>query len=292
MVWKARSRDLNKLRSPNLNARKIDIFDAAAEKDESKLIWQFITYDANPYIAHNIFYWDSFDEQEHPNMTARFKEYKAAKAEDPDQDDKTRTVETGWRNPGRSDKVWDQHYVDLEDLYSLNTKAKDSPQRAIRIVMVEHIPNPNAIQGVGNLEIDDNNQCFTFQFYDHNKGWKFFCPHLANELKMALAAEKKFSKFDSYYLDTRMGKVGRTKIDIDLDTMTQQGRSKRAIRAVWVTPVYQKGVWSEPTTEPDWSKEGPRIDGIGPPLAAPSHAGATAASAATTPGEASTKKLM
>ena len=119
-----------------------------------------------------------------------------------------------------------------------------------------------------------------------------FCPNLANELKQALATDKKFKRLDSYYLDTKMWKIGRTKIDIDLDKMTQQGRSKRDIRAVWVTPVYQKGVWSEPTKEPDWSEEGPRIDGIGPPLAAPSHAGATAASAATTPGEASTKKLM
>ena len=117
-------------RSPNLNAGKIGIFDVAAEKDESKLIWQFITYDANPYIAHNIFYWESFDEQEHPNMTARFKECKAAKAEDPDQDYKTRVVETDWRHPGRSEKVWDNYYVDFEDFFSVNKNQNDSPHRA------------------------------------------------------------------------------------------------------------------------------------------------------------------
>ena len=164
-------------RSPNLNARTIDIFSrvAAEADDETKfLVWQFLTYDADPNVTHNVYYWDSFDKTEQQNLTAWFKDYKDAVAVDPDQDYETRCYETEWRNPGRSDKVWDQHYVDLEDLYSLNTKAKDSPQRAIRIVMVEHIPNPNAIQGVGNLEIDDNNQCFTFQFHDHNKGWKFF----------------------------------------------------------------------------------------------------------------------
>ena len=118
-----------------------------------------------------------------------------------------------------------------------------------------------------------------------------FCPNLANELKQALAADKKFKRLDSYYLDTKMWRIGRTKIDIDLDKMTQQGRSKRDIRAVWVTPVYQKGCTQDtsgtsPTLEPDWSNEGPRFENIGPPSAAPSPGGAAAASAATTPGEA------
>ena len=264
----------------------------AAEADETKLlIWQFMTYDANPYIAHNIFYWESFDEQEHPNMTARFKEYTAAKAEDPDQNYKTRVVETQWRNPGRSGKVWDQHDVDLEELFSVNTKGNDSPHRALRIVMVEPITDPHGMQGFGNLEIDDNNQCFTFQFNDGDKGWKFFCPNLANELKQQLAADKKFKRLDSYFLDTKMWKVGKTRIDIDLREMTQQGRTKRDIRAVWVTPVYQKGCTEDapgtsPNTEPDWSAGGPRFTKVGPPTAARSQGGAAASSAAPTPGEA------
>ena len=116
-----------------------------------------------------------------------------------------------------------------------------------------------------------------------------FRPNLANELKQALAADKNFKKLDSYYLDTKMWRIGRTKIDIDLDKMTQQGRSKRDIRAVWVTPVYQKGCTQDTsgtssTLEPDWSDEGPRFDEFGP-SAAPSHGGAAAASAAPTPGE-------
>ena len=117
-----------------------------------------------------------------------------------------------------------------------------------------------------------------------------FCPNLANELKQALAADKNFKRLDSYYLDTKMWKIGKTKIDIDLDNMTQQGRSKRDIRAVWVTPVYQKGCTQDtsdtsPSSEPDWSDEGPRFDEFGPPPAH-SHGGAEAASAASAPGEA------
>ena len=117
-----------------------------------------------------------------------------------------------------------------------------------------------------------------------------FCPNLANDLKQALAAEKNFKKLDSYYLDTKMWKIAMTKIDINLERMTQQGRTRRNIRAVWVTPVCQKGC--DPDTsgtssksEPDWSEGGPRFDEFGPPPAAPSPGGAAAASAATTPGE-------
>ena len=119
-----------------------------------------------------------------------------------------------------------------------------------------------------------------------------FCPNLANELKQALAADKKFKRLDSYYLDTKMWRIGRTKIEINLKDMTQQGRTKRSIRAVWVTPVFQIGCTADtsgtsPTAEPDWSAEGPRFEGFGPPPAAHSHGGTGAASAAPNPSAAS-----
>ena len=142
-----------------MKARHIDLFDLAAEKHDSKFVWQYMVYDANPYITHNAFYWESFDEKEHPKMTRLFKEYKAAKAADADQDNMGRVVDTAWRNPGRSDRIWDQHSVDFERFFSVNKKEdNESPHRAIRVVMVEPIPNPKDMEGFGNLEIDDNNQ--------------------------------------------------------------------------------------------------------------------------------------
>ena len=177
MVWEARSHELNGRRSPNLNARTIDIFSrvAAEADDETKfLVWQFLTYDADPNVTHNVYYWDSFDKTEQQKLTAWFKDYKEAVVVDADQDNKTRGYETEWRNPGRSGKVWDKHLVDFQEMTSVN-KIHDSPRRAIRIVMVEPIPDPQGMGGrFGDLEIDDNNQCFTFQFHDHNNGWKFF----------------------------------------------------------------------------------------------------------------------
>ena len=282
-------------RSPNQNAKHIDLFDKAAEKNEGKFVWQFMTYDANPYIAHNIFYWDSFDEQEHAKFTRLFKEYKAATAVDGDRDGK-RVVDTEWRHPGRSDKWWDQHSVNFETFFEVNKKEENkSPHRAVRVVMVEPILDLKDVEEMPSIEIDDNNQFWTFQFHDEKKGWKFFCPNLAGKLKQAVALGHTFKKLDSYFLDTKMWKVGMTKIEIDLNEKTQKGRNKRSIRAVWVTPVYQKGCdaasGTSSTQEPTWTEGGPRFEEFGPPAArsqegaARSQEGAAAASAATAPGE-------
>ena len=171
--WEARSQSLNQRRSPNEIARHIDLWNVAAAEDAGKLVWQFLTYDANPTIAHNVFYWESFDEAMHSKMTEAYKEFLAAKATDPNPDIYARTFKTDWRNPGRSVKVWDQHYVDFEEFFQKNVN-HDSPHRAIRVVKVDHIPDPRSMIGPGKLEIDDNNQHTTFQFWDFNHGWKFF----------------------------------------------------------------------------------------------------------------------
>ena len=108
---------------------------------------------------------------------------------------------------------------------------------------------------------------------------------------MEVLTEKKFKKLDAYYIDPNAGRTAKTKISISLSGMTQQGRHKRDIRAVWVTPVLQFGCDADTsgtssTSEPDWSAAGPRFEGFGPPPAAHSHGGAEAASAASIPSAA------
>ena len=161
--------------------------------------------------------------------------------------------------------------------------------------MIDEIDDFEEFMGERVLPIDDNNQYPTFQFRDNN-GWKNFCTGHANELKMTYMKGHKIKKMPSFYTDSNTGRTAKTNIEIDLKKKTQQGRTTRTIRAVWVTPILQIGQRNIPILairEPEWSDNGPRIPGIGPPHGARSHQqeggnGAAASGSSAAPADAGT----
>ena len=141
--------------------------------------WQYLAYDCNHNIAFSRrFFWEQYDERDHTHLTAAYQSY---------QDGGSQTHMTGKRNPGRSEKVWDQHETDFLDLTSLNTDTKEwHPKRAVRVVVITECDKQDII---GALPIGDNNQTILWQ-YEDMKGWKNFCTNHIGELNQAVWAEK------------------------------------------------------------------------------------------------------
>ena len=227
-------------------------------------------------------------------MTAKYKTFKTQDAEHAEP------YETEARQPGRSSKIIDRHTVDFKQFFEVNSKSEhQSPHRAIRAVMIKELADFDKIPGT--LPIDDNNQYTSFQFQDNN-GWKNFCPGHANELKMSLLKEATIVKLPAYFADTNTWRTAKTNIEIDLAQKTQQGKTKRNIRAVWVTPILQIGCFKDTSQgsaicEPVWSANGPRFRGIGPPSAARSHEeeggnGAAASGTSAAPADAGTSAAV
>ena len=126
-------------------------------------------------------YWQQYDERDHAMLTAAYQTY---------QGGGNSTYMTGKRNPGRSDKIVDQHETDFLTLTSVNIDPKHhSPKRAVRVVMITQCEKQDVL---GSLPIDDNNQEIVWQYEDF-KGWKNFCTNHIGELNQAVLAEKKKS---------------------------------------------------------------------------------------------------
>ena len=145
--------------------------------------------------------------------------------------------------------------------------------------MIKEITDFDEFRGQGVLRINDNTQYPTFQFQDSN-GWKSFCTAHANELRQSVLNKEKIKNLPSWCRDSNSGRIMKCTIHIDLEQKTQRARTTRKIRAVWVTPILQLGYYvpgsaASQTTwicgEPVWSAKGPRLPGIGPPVAARSH---------------------
>ena len=114
----ARSQGVNWRRSPYETAHDIDLFDMALEQDTAKICWQFLHYDVNPTIADiRSYYWEMFDDKEHPLLSAFYKAYKNQNPTSLEP-----TYETRGRQPGKSQKISDKHEVDFKDFVSTNTK--------------------------------------------------------------------------------------------------------------------------------------------------------------------------
>ena len=244
---------MNGLRSPEGKAWPIDIFKWAVASKPMEIVWQFLEYDCNMNIAiSRRYYWEQYDERDQARLTAAYQSYK---------DGGSQTHMTGKRNPGRSDKVWDQHETDFLDLTSLNTDANAwHPKRAVRAVVITECNKQDIL---GALPIGDNNQSVLWQFED-SKGWKNYCTNHIGELNQAVLADKKEITLKAWYHDSWLQHERHTKISVDIENMKQSGpRATRRVRVVHVTPVLQKGAENaEAPSQPNmpvWTPNGPRI---------------------------------
>ena len=250
---RSQGKSLNGRRSPGEKAWPIDIFDDAVASKPMQIEWQYLEYDCNSDIAYcRRFYWEQYDERDHTKLTAAYQAYQSGESQ---------THMTSKRNPGRSDKVWDQHQTDFLDLTSMNIDPKHhSPKRAVRVVMITQCEKQDVL---GSLPIDDNNQTIVWQYEDF-KGWKNFCTNHIGELNQAVLADKKEITLKAWYHDSWLQQPRHTKITVDLENMKQNARTTRNVRVVHVTPILQKGddgveAPSEHTNSPVWSSQGPRI---------------------------------
>ena len=216
-------------------AWSIDIFAWAIAGKPAEIEWQFLEYDQNYEITiARRFFWQQYDEKNNPALTAKYQQFK----ETWDQGD-AGFHETEKRQPGRSEKIIDQHVTDFLNLTSKNMDNRhESPLRAVRAVVI----NECSIEDVpGSLPINDNNQEIVWQ-YEDSKGWKNYCTHHCGELHQAALEEKKEVTLKAFYFDPYLQQVRFTKISIDLNSMKQTGkRSVRKVRAVHVTPILQIG---------------------------------------------------
>ena len=193
--------------------------------------WQYLAYDCNHNIAlTRRFFWEQYVERDQARLTAAYQRYK---------DGGSQTHMTGKRNPGRSEKVWDQHETDFLGLTSLNTdQTQWHPKRAVRVVVITECDKQDI---VGSLPIEDNNQTILWQ-YEDMKGWKNFSTNHIGELNQAVLADKKEITLKAWYHDSWLQQERHTKISVDIENMRQSGpRATRRVRVVHVTPVLQKG---------------------------------------------------